>query len=380
MKHIVKKIFRRKINYYEKEARIDKKFKRESIIIHHYCPHTFNAGDHFVIQSIRKNLRKYLPNAIFIPKPCAINRGWGSPFYLQKENIGFSNKYADAVIVGGSDNYKNWSLRIDGKEIQRLRPPLFLVGLGVASNDLDEQPLIEKEKYLEDIRKTNEKALVSTVRDEASLNFLKSIGVTKAILTGCPSLYLEDNEKLHFNKDSYIILTFPFPVNRKKLSQRYKKLYTIISQIMKYFNNKKIVISCHDDRDVPIASELFRQNQIFFSNYVEDYYELYRKAFMVVGSRLHGTLLSASLGTPFLNINVDLRGQSFTKTFSLEDWNLNYNENNINEKIISRIEKVLSGDLSPFDKFLRVKNRMKEVFDESMKKIADEINHRISNE
>ncbi|MEA3476209.1 MAG: hypothetical protein U9R23_07210 [Candidatus Cloacimonadota bacterium] len=75
MKNMVQKIFRKKINYYEKEARINKKFKRETIIIHHYCPHTFNAGDHFVIQSIRKNLKKYLPNAIFIPKACAINRG-----------------------------------------------------------------------------------------------------------------------------------------------------------------------------------------------------------------------------------------------------------------------------------------------------------------
>lgn len=222
--------------------------------------------------------------------------------------------------------------------------------------------------------------MVSTLRDDATLDFLKSIGVTKAILTGCPSLYLDENKKMHFNDDSNIILTFPFPVNRKKLSQRYKKLYTIISQIMKYFNNKKIVISCHDDRDVPIASELFRQNQIFFSNYVDDYYKLYRQATMVVGSRLHGTLLSASVGTPFLNINVDLRGQSFTRTFSLENWNLDYNENNIHEKIVTRIEKVFSGDLSPFDNFLKVKNKMKEVFDESMKKIADEINYRISNE
>lgn len=380
MKKVIRKIFPKKINYHENKARIDRKFKRETIIIHHYCPHTFNAGDHFVIQSIRKNLKKYLPNAIFIPKPCAINRGWGAPFRLQKENIGFSNKYADAVIVGGSDNYKNWSLRIDGKEIEKLHPPLFLIGLGVASDNLNEQPLIKKSKYLNDIQKTNERAVVSTVRDKATLNFLKKIGINKAILTGCPSLYLEDNRKIHFNKNSYIILTFPFPVNKKQLPERYKKLWSIIKAITKNFNNHKIIISCHDDRDVPIASEIFQKTKIFFSNYVEDYYELYRNAAIVVGARLHGTLLSATVGTPFLNINVDLRGQSFTKTFSLKDWNVNYNEMNINRKIILRIEMILSGDISPFNGFLAKKEFLKTTFDLSMKKIADEIKNRIEYE
>ena len=47
-------------------GRSQQELDRKSYIVHHYCPHTFNAGDHFVIRSIRTYLSKYLPEVIFI--------------------------------------------------------------------------------------------------------------------------------------------------------------------------------------------------------------------------------------------------------------------------------------------------------------------------
>ena len=369
MKKLLKQF--RQIDYHEQDARSRKTVTRKSPVIHHYCPHTFNAGDHFVILSIREHLRKVLRNAVFIPKSIAVNRGWGAPFRLRGENIAFSNRYADTVIVGGSDNYRNWSLRIDGREIQKLRPPLFFVGLGVSSNDLDEAPLIENKKYLEDIRKTHEKTRISTVRDEATLAFLEQLGVTGAILTGCPALYLGDASGIHVRQPGKIILTFPFPVNRSRLSERFQLLEKTMQELIRHYGSEQIIISCHDDRDVPAASELFPDQRIFFSNYARDYLELYQQAAFVAGSRLHASILAAGLGIPFLNINVDIRGQSFSHTFGLKSWNLDYTESGLTGRIIQRIDTVLGGDLSAYQSFSVKKSQLRETFERSIRSIAD---------
>jgi hypothetical protein len=368
MKKLLKRF--RRINYREKEARIRKTVLRRTPVIHHYCPHTFNAGDHFVTLSIRKHLRKCLPEAVFIPKSIAVNRGWGAPHRLRGENIAFSNQYADAVIVGGSDNYRNWSLRIDGREIQKLQPPLFLVGLGISSNDLDEPPLIENQKYLEDIRKTHEKTRISTVRDEATLTFLEQLGVTGVILTGCPALYLGDASEIRLKKTGKIILTFPFPVNRIRLSERYRLLEQTIQGLIQHYGADQIIISCHDDRDVPAASERFPGQQIFFSTDAWEYLDLYRQAAFVAGSRLHASILAAGLGIPFLNINVDIRGQSFSSTFGLKSWNLDYTEPDLTARIIQRIDTVMSGDLSAYRSFSKLKSEYGKTFDQAIRAIA----------
>ena len=373
----MKRMFGEQIDYCEESARIHQSFTRTSIVIHHYCPHTFNAGDHFVVLSIRKHLSRLLQEAVYIPKAIAVNRGWGGPHRLRGKNISFSNRYADAVVVGGSDNYRNWSLRIDGKEIRKLQPPLFLVGLGVSSNDLNEKPLIEQEKYLTDIRITNEKALVSTVRDDATLRFLQELGVSKAVCTGCPALFIDDTQEITVREGGDIIVTFPFPVNRQSLPKRYAILHGLIPKLVKRYGSERLLISCHDDRDVGPASELFPGQRFFFSNYPEQYLDIYRRASMVIGSRLHGTMLSASVGTPFLNIDVDIRGQAFTETFGMKGWNLEYTSSDLADSVIQRIDSVFSGDLSSFEAFRRKKNELKTVFESTMDEIAGHIRDRL---
>lgn len=356
-------------------ARIDQCFQRHSVIIHHYCPHTFNAGDHFVTHSIRRHLSSLIPNAVFIPRAIAVNRGWGAPQRLRGPNIAFSNRYADAVVVGGSDNYRNWSLRIDAEEIQQLKPPLFLLGLGVSSNDLNESPLMEKKAYLRDILAANRKAAVSTVRDEATALFLKELGITNAVMTGCPALFLESSTGVAAREDGPLLLTFPFPVNRKSLPRRFAVLQKLIADIAAH--NGNVVLSCHDDRDVGPATESFPGLPVFFSNDWHDYVDLYRSARMVVGSRLHGSILAGSMGVPFININVDIRGQSFSRTFGLESWNPDYDIPDLSDQVQDRIEAVKHGDTAAYIPFQERRKELEPLFHRSMERTAHAIKERI---
>jgi len=358
----------KKTNYFPEEFYY-KRDSKENYIIHHYAPHTFNAGDHFVVQSIRNHILELLPEAVFIPKAIADNRGWGYPIGLRNKNILFSNTHADAVIVGGSDQYNNWSPRISRKEIDFLKPPLFLIGLGASSKDLNLSPYIKNKDFNKDIVATNNKAVLSSVRDDLTNNFLKGLGYDKAINTGCPALYLFDNE-FRINDSPNVLIPFPFPlVNNNVENLKYKILVDVSHKLIKYLHDKNLtpIIVCHDDRDVNVAQYEFANEKIFFSNYHKDYFELYNNALLVIGLRLHTTILTSGMGIPNININLDLRGQAFAQSFDFSDWHLDYTDNNLFEKLIERTEQILSGNLSIFKKFYDEKKKKQIVFNNFVK-------------
>jgi hypothetical protein len=363
-----------KVRYVPEIVRCERRIPSKTLVIHHYCPHTYNAGDHFVIRSIRQHVRKRLPEALFFPKACANNRGWGKPVGLVGENIAFSNRYADAVLIGGSDVYNNWSLRIRKEEIAQLRPPLFLVGLGASSQGLNSSPRLDEPRYRDDIRGVNEVASMSSVRDHATDRFLRDLGVQKHVVTGCPALYLFDRP-FRARRAGPILLTFPFPVLKKGRQEEFRALIALQEDLLSRLQarGEQCVVSCHDDRDVLVAQEAFPAAQVFFSNYVDDYFDLYGNAKMVLGSRLHASILAAGMGVPFVNINLDLRGKSFSDTFTLADWNVDHGDAHLQDKLMERYRLVDDGQLQVFESFSTVKAAYRGNFERFMDEMCERI-------
>jgi hypothetical protein len=352
---------------------------RGATVIHHYCPHTYNAGDHFVIRSIRKQLSRHLSGTLFLPKAAAANRGWGKPVRLKGENILVSNEYADAVVVGGSDMYNNWSLRIESKEIKTLQPPLYLIGMGISSKLQQHRPNIQKVSYYADILATHEHARLCAVRDYLTAKFLADVGYHEAVVTGCPALYLHD-EKFHPHDSGVVALTFPFPVAGEGDPGLYQWLISLIKQMRDTAKSLGMnpVVVCHDDRDVFVAQREFPEDQVFFSNYVDEVIEFYRGVTMVVGSRLHASILAAGLGKPFININLDARGEGFTQMFGLSDWNICSNDGDLSSKLRTRMNYIASGKLDRFHEFYEVKSKYAQIFDAFMRSVAEDIEAQIS--
>lgn len=352
-----------------------KRKSNKNIIIHHYCPHTYNAGDHFVILSIRHHIKKYLPNAVFIPLPIADNRGWGNPIGLRGPNIDFSNKHADAVILGGSDQYNDWSPRISKKEIKNLIPPLFLIGLGVSSKGLSEPPFLSRQDLKPDIIATNKKSVLSSVRDEISKEFLHELGIKNTINTGCPALFLF-NRDFHLNKSNKVALTFPYPLTHTD-KEKFNILISTMRDIIIFLNKYKFepIIVCHDDRDVTYAQRYFSNEELFFSNYPSDYITFYNTVSMIIGSRLHASILASGMGIPNININLDLRGIGFSQDMKMNNWHVNYTQPNLSEIIISKIESTLNGDLQIFQTLKTNRDQKLIIFDQFIHKTTSHIEH-----
>jgi hypothetical protein len=346
-----------------------------AVIVHHYCPHTFNAGDHFVVRSIREHLRRHLPQAVFVPKAVARNRGWGGPIGLRGENIRESNAHADAVILGGSDQYHDWAPRITAGEIVHLAPPLFLVGLGVSSADLGAPPTLGKAAYREDILAANTHASLSSVRDDVTAAFLRDLGFDGAVVTGCPALYLEDRP-LAVRDEGPVLLTFPYPLARSETAAgKYAVLLDALRRLLDRLDaaGERAVVVCHDDRDVAPAQEHFPGRPLFFSNYVDDYLPLVSGAKAVIGSRLHAAILALGMGVPAININLDLRGTGFSETFGLGGWNVDYTAPGLGDALWERFETVRAGSLDGFSAFAEQKERYRAVFERFMADTAARI-------
>jgi hypothetical protein len=85
---------------------------------------------------------------------------------------------------------------------------------------------------------------------------------------------------------------------------------------------------------------------------------------------VHASILAAGRVFHFLIINVDIRGQSFSSTFGLKSWNLDYTEPDLTARIIQRIDTVMSGDLSAYRSFLKLKSQYSKTFDHAIRSIA----------
>jgi polysaccharide pyruvyl transferase WcaK-like protein len=133
------------------------------------------------------------------------------------------------------------------------------------------------------------------------------------------------------------------------------------------------VIACHDDRDVTAAEEIFPEESIFFSNYVDDFFDFYRRSMLVIGSRLHASILAAGLGKPFININLDVRGRGFSETFGLSEWNLDMGNPHLVDRVEERVRTILSGDLSVFEAFSAVRTRYRKRYFDFMDSVARSI-------
>lgn len=348
---------------------------RASVIVHHYCPHTFNAGDHFVVRSIRRHLLRHLPEAVFVPRAVARNRGWGGPIGLRGENIRDSNAHADAVVLGGSDQYHDWAPRITAEEIVHLAPPLFLVGLGVSSADLGAPPTLKKASYRTDILAANNHAALSSVRDDVTAAFLRDLGFEGAVVTGCPALYLHEGP-LAVREDGPVLLTFPYPLARSDAAAgKYAALLDALRVLLDRLDaaGERAVIVCHDDRDVAPAQEQFPRRPLFFSNYVDDYLPLVNGAKAVIGSRLHATILALGMGVPAVNINLDLRGTGFSETFGLTGWNVDYTASRLGDALWERLETVRAGSLDGLAAFAERRERCRAVFETFMADTAARI-------
>ncbi|MES1255749.1 MAG: polysaccharide pyruvyl transferase family protein [Acidobacteriota bacterium] len=295
-------------------------------------PRRFNIGNDAILLGVRHLLRAAFDEPINIVQvPAAENDGHAGLSGLLPQSIHQMNLYGHGVLVGGGNLYENSGLDVDVHALAALRLPLMLFSLSHGRIYNHRHELVPRTDAMPApvVVALNGQAALSVVRDDATLGHLRALGITKAVLGGCPSLLLGQ---------------LPLPASSGPevsagtlLSVRHPQLMSIplrsearmhgtvlrLVEMLEADGFGPVRLLCHDTRDLMFASSLGDVEYIVPDD-VYSYLELLRRARLVVSFRLHAFVPCLSFGTPAINISYDERSLSLVRTLGFESWDIDF--------------------------------------------------------
>jgi polysaccharide pyruvyl transferase WcaK-like protein len=211
-------------------------------------------------------------------------------------------KLIDLVVFAGSPEWIGNRLRSLYEMILKNNIPVIFLGIGTGQTSNQ----INLTKINEPFLSVLKKSLIITTRDEELKEKLKEIN---AICLPCPALFSSKTEK-KIKKVKKIGLiyatndTIPLSRVNKKTEDYLIKIYP---ELIKKYDCE---IICHYIDDLEKAEKIFKNCEINYSFDAKDYIKIYKKFDLVVGTRLHGIGISASMGIPGILIGHDSRTQT----------------------------------------------------------------------
>jgi hypothetical protein len=249
---------------------------------------------------------------------------------LTSKTIHEINQYGHGVIVGGGNLYENGELDLNTEALRRLEPPLMLFSLsrGRIYNRLDQ--LVDRTDVMTDhaLRALNEKAMLSLARDEATLAYLKGLGLSKPVLGGCPTVYLDRIAQrlpeVALADRGCTLVSVRHPSLMNISLQRQMRVHDEIAGILKLLREQghdDIRLLCHDHRDIPFAASFGDMPYVYIPD-PHAYLALLKHCRLNVTYRVHSALPCMALGTPFIKLSYDERAISLMETVGFGEWNI----------------------------------------------------------
>jgi hypothetical protein len=291
-------------------------------------PRGFNIGNDTIFLGLRHLLRDAFDGLVNLVQVPAVGHD-GELHGLEARTVHDMNLYGHGVVIGGGNLYENGQLTVDVNALRALAPPLMLFSLSNGRIYDNRRQLVRRTDAMPDakVAALHERAAISLARDEATLAYLRSLGLQSPILGGCPTLLIRE-----------VVTPQPDivpPSNGCLLSVRHPRLMSIplsqqarlhatIVDLMAALEADgfgPVRILCHDIRDVAFASSLGDIEYILADD-VHSHLAVLRSAPLVVSFRLHAFLPCVSMGIPAINISYDERSLSLVRTIGMEAWDI----------------------------------------------------------
>jgi polysaccharide pyruvyl transferase WcaK-like protein len=205
---------------------------------------------------------------------------------------------------------------------------LFSLSRGRIYNRLDE--LVDRTDVMPDaaILALNEKAAFSLARDEATLEYLRRLGLTRPLLGGCPTLFLDRIEKrlpdVAEADRGCTLVSVRHPSLMNIALQRQMRVHDDIGAILRLLRERghsDLRLLCHDHRDIPFAASFGNVPYVYIAD-PHAYLALLRHCRLNVTYRVHSALPCMAFGTPFVKLSYDERALSIMRTVGFGEWNV----------------------------------------------------------
>ncbi len=217
--------------------------------------------------------------------------------------------FLDLVVFAGSPEWKGPFCKPLYKIIAQSKLPALFLGIGAGPN-LARQTLSALE------RQVLHDALLIATRDEATAQFLAAyhpLALPCPALLSAPAGYEKNIQKV--KKIGLIYGTHLASNNNHVSTETYSYLKQLYREIIRRFSPQyEIEMVCHYIDELPHAYADFPDVNILYSYDSKDYLDIFHRFDLVIGHRVHGIGISASMGIAGLAIVHDNRGQT-TKGF-----------------------------------------------------------------
>jgi hypothetical protein len=315
--------------------------------------HPHNIGDWFVTSSSDAILD--YEEAVVISRD-APQRDWDA-----------LNENCDILILkGGNYVQHNWLATTFGLDLfKKIKIPVFMFGIGLQAGRSEKVSFAPEEAEI--FRLLSDQSAAISVRGGSTAEALSSIGISNAVVTGCPTTYWSLKPEISVRKPGREHGSFSFRQGLYSSDPEvYRSQFRAIEAARDQFSRLSVILQGEelllqryhmatrwaaeyavtrsridgtgltrlrrDPIDVDaLRDELHRtydafsrptlvrwlMDNTFFSYDVGDYLEHYQGADMVLGCRLHSNLVAIAHGTPTFFLTYDQRTQEMADTFEL---------------------------------------------------------------
>ncbi len=350
--------------------------------IMYYHVNTSNRGDWAIKKSITDAINKRINNPLsyFNVKTDE----------LTKDRITKQlNTNCCALIIAGSGLYTNypkssgWYFPCKTELFDLIKVPIFLIGIGNNKN-LKGKILNTKLKKetKRSIKKINNLAYISTVRDQRTYNLLYDIGINKHELQLDPANFLELPSK-NSNKKLYVAINiaqhapilgrFDGGIEGQQNRQKNINNLTNICKYLKEKYNLNSVFIAHDALEQSLAIDIkknFSELEILNTDNLNVMLKAYSMCLFSIGMKMHSNIMSFSMGTPFISLYYDKKSVEYLKMIKCEELGINVFSDYYNV-VKNKIDMLVKEYQLYTKKIIEVKKLNQQKFDKTFNKLCE---------
>lgn len=228
---------------------------------------------------------------------------------------------ADAALICGTNLYQSrFACGLTERVVAAIRVPLIPLGVGTSA-PIGEIPVMDAAGTAA-VRAIHARCRVGSVRDRASLRFLRSIGVRNVELTGCPVLFhgltcpdfRPSGEGYTLAPRARLLHVDP------RWQQRQSEL---LHMLARHYRPRLVLQSPYDRDEAGRLAERYGLDVVSDPDWqAAPYIEAAQQQRLSVGFRLHFAMLSMAYGKPALLIGHDSRSDEFARLVGLPPMHL----------------------------------------------------------
>jgi hypothetical protein len=296
-------------------------------LIYHLCPATPNVGNGLIVMATQELIARDTGSScdfLMVPAKgthCVVKRGG-----IVGENVYDINQMGAGLLVGPGNLFENGGLEIEPAALDALQlPPLVLsVSHGRIFDHCGGLQKRSDAMPANLVRALCSKAAGILVRDQRTKDYLNELGISGAVVVGCPALALRP-ESMNLppadpRATEAVLISVRNPLLMSVSPQLQGRVAADVRRLidgLRSMGRRKIAILCHDPRDIRFAAgypdvpSLFTEDPQRFLGWLRD-------SAINVGFRLHSLIACAVLGVPSVHFTYDERALGLIETTHLQ--------------------------------------------------------------